>query len=660
MKKIGKDELICELEREYAAWYKADRLNVRMGSAKYTNALHPYKSMFSSMECSGLSVKNKVVYIPEHGLDIELNKGTLSESAKAFFLDRAQGGTGLICTSPVAVGTSVFTAASWRELTEGIHARGSVIFAQLDLESPKLDPSSALSPDAGYTKLIKLAGQAAANAVASGFDGICLCGTAGTVLDKMSSKAWNRKLLGKYSDPCRFGTALVEQIRQRSNAQLPILYRIVLSHAVNESYGEAVSEQKELKAASRQRRIADTLDYMEKLVSAGVDMFEVGLGCAETPWLLSPAAAMPAGCYLDAARAVTDYFKAIGLRANSGKTVCIIGSGKLECPDIAEAALREGMCSAVAPGSAITADASWCIKAAQGKCDEIIPFYAEASKYAFSVTPAPRKRTAVVGGGMRGMLYALEAAHNGHRVDLYESSDKLGGKLLALSRPSVNCAADNYLRSLVGRVNECSNITVKLSTAADADILKAGNYESIIFAPGKKPSVPSIPGWGTIPFVYAFDVMKRPDTLPCINGKNVAVIGGDELGCACAWWLKSEKDCGRLAVIEEGTYIMEGCPENDRAWMIHHLRLSGVQLSTLSVPSKITDGWLYFEENAVGSKPAADCTWLPQTAFESTSDETALRCIPPELIVIAGGGQANSTLYKEAQLLNIAPEIKMI
>lgn len=660
MKKIRKDELISELEREYAEWYGADRLNTRMGAARFTNALYPYKSMFSPMECNGLSVRNKVVYIPEHGFDIRLDKGAPSESAKTFFLDRAQGGTGLICTSPVAAGTSAFTAASWRELTEGIHSRGAAVFAQLDLESLKLDPSSALSPDVRYTKLIKLAGQAAANAAASGFDGICLCGIAGTVLDKMSSKAWNRKLLGKYSDPSRFGTALVAQIRERTNAQLPILYRIVLSHAVSESYGETVSEQKELKSAVKQRRIADALDYMEKLVSAGVDMFEVGLGCLEAPWLLSPAAAMPAGCYLDASSAVINYFRAIGLTANSGKDVCVIGCGKLECPDIAETALREGMCNAVSPGSAITADASWCAKASQGKCDDIIPFYATANKYIFIVAPAPRKRTAVVGGGMRGMLYALEAARNGHQVTLYESSDRLGGKLLALSRPAVNWTAYNYLCSLVRRVNECSSITVKLSTAVDTEILKAGNYESIVFAPGKKSSVPSIPGWGTIPFVYASDIMKHPNKLPDISGKNIAVIGGDELGCACAWFLKFEKGCGRMTVIENSPYIMGDCPENDRTWMIHHLGLCGVQFATLSVPTKITDGWLYFEESSVGAKPAADCTWLPRTDFENTSEETALRCVRPELIVIAGGGQTNSTLFTEAQLQNIAPEIMMI
>lgn len=660
MKKLKKDDLICELEREYAAWDKSGRLNSRMGSAEFTSNLYPYRCMFSSVVYNGLTAKNRVIYIPENGFDFPLENGAPSVAAKSFYIDRARGGTGLLCTAPVTVGTSAFTAASWRELTAGVHSRGAAIFAQLDLETGRTDPSSALSADAAYMRLIKLAGQAAANAVASGFDGVCLCGVAGTVLDKMSSKAWNRKLLGKYRDPCRFGTALAEEIRKRTSAEMPILYRIVLSHAVSESYGETAVENKELKSAVKQRTIADTLRYMEKLIKAGVDMFEVGMGCAETPWLLEPASAMPAGCYLDAAKAVGDYFKASDFKANSGKPVCIIGSGKLECPDIAEAALREGMCSAVAPGSAISADARWCEKAAAGKCIDIIPYYSPAENCRFDVVPSPRKRTAVIGGGMRGMLYALEAAKNGHRVDLYERSLCLGGNLLALSRPAVNCAVRNYLLSLIKRVNECGNITVKTGTAADSEILRAGNYENIVFAVGKMSVVPSVPGWGEIPFVYAADIMKHPESLSDVQGKHIAIIGGNELGCTCAWWLKSEMGCGRISVIDERPYIMEGCCESDRTWMIHHLELYGAELATLSRVYKISDGWLYFTESAVGAKPASNSTWLAPTPEESYSEETSLRCIRPDLIILACDGTPDDTMFLEAQSLKIAPEIRMI
>lgn len=632
MKKIRKDELVCELEREYASWDTGRKLGSRMGSAAFTNALYPYRHLFSAIEYNGLTAKNRVVYIPAPGDMPELQSGAPAESMKRFFIERAQGGTGLLCTQPVPADGSAFTANGWRELTAGVHARGSLILAQLDMISEKVDPASPLSSDSAYTRLIKSAAQAAANAVSSGFDGICLYGVSESLLDRMSSRAWNRKLLGRYSDPCAFGVGLVSEIRDRIGKNLPILYRIALSHAVNESGGE--------NAGRRQRCIADTLRYMERLTEAGTDMFETLLGSRETEWLLSPAAAMPAGCCLDVSRAVLDYFKAAGVKANSGREVCVIGSGKLDCPDTAEAALRDGMCSAVSPGPAIAADALWCEKAAQGKCADMIPYCFEAQGAAFNVIPAPRKRTAVVGGGMRGMLCALEAARNGRSVMLFESSDALGGRLCALARPTINSSINNYLSSLRKRVAECSNITVRLLTRADAEILAAGSFESIVFAAGTKINVPPIPGWGEIPFVFAENVMKRPGSLPDLRGKSVVIIGGDGLGCACAWWLMSEMGCGKAAVIADTHDIMPGCAENDRSWAAHHLALRGVKLICSSVPVKISGGWLYYEEQKGG--------------------ETALRCLRPDLIVLAGEGRESSVLYDDAVRRKAAPEIVSI
>lgn len=632
MKKVRKDELICELEREYISWDTAKSFNSRMGGAELTSSLYPYRSLFSPVEYNSLTAKNRVVYIPNPSARMELCGGAPTKDAVRFFLERAQGGTGLLCTPPVAAEVSAFTSTEWRALTSGVHSRGSLIFAQLDIASDRVKPSSALSSDFSYTRLIERAAQAAVNAVSAGFDGVCLYGISGSLLDRMSSRAWNRKLIGKYSDPCAFGVALVSEIRQRIGGQLPILYRIALSHAVNESGGEG--------AGRRQRSIAEGLDYMTRLAEAGADMFEVLLGCRENEWLLSPATAMPAGCYLDVSKTVLDYFKAVGVRAHSGKDICVIGSGKLDCPDIAEAALRSGLCTAVSPGTAIAADALWCEKAAQGRCGDIIPYLHEAQGLSFGVIPAPRKRTAVIGGGLYGMLYSLEAAHNGHRVTLFESSDMLGGRLCALSRPIINSSINNYLISLRKRVSECGNITVRLSTAADKEILAAGKFESIVFAAGGKKSVPPIPGWGEVPFAFAESVMKRPASLPEVSGKSIAVIGGGELACACAWWLMSENGCKSIIVLADSSELMPDSESNDRAWMAHTLPLKGAKVSLSSAPVKISNGWLYYE---VGC-----------------GEEAKLCCTRPDFIVLADEAVTASVLYGDAVRERLASEISVI
>ena len=86
MKKIRKDELVCELEREYASWDTGRKLGSRMGSAAFTNALYPYRHLFSTIEYNGLTAKNRVVYIPAPGNMPELQDGAPAESMKRFFI----------------------------------------------------------------------------------------------------------------------------------------------------------------------------------------------------------------------------------------------------------------------------------------------------------------------------------------------------------------------------------------------------------------------------------------------------------------------------------------------------------------------------------------------------------------------------------------------
>lgn len=656
MGKIQKDELICELSRTADGWFKKGLQNRHMSGSVYSCELYPYRALFSPAEYNGLKVRNRVIYIPESSHVAELSKGAPSEREKRFFFERAEGNVGLLVTAPIKVSVSAFTCDAWREFTAGIHSRGSRVLAQLDLESEKLDPASALSLDHGFTKLISLSAQAAANAMSSGFDGICLNGCGGSLLDKMSSKAWNHRLLGKYSRADGFGAELVSAVRRACGENVPILYRFSLSHAVNESYGEEVKNSKELRSISGQRKISVAFEYMGELAAIGADLFEISLGCAETPWLRSPAKYLPAGFCLDAAKAAKDYCTAHSVVTGNGKPVCIIGSGRIDTPDTAEAAIRDGLCDSVTLDTAISADAAWCKKAAGCQCADIVPYY-HSEECKFTVTPAPRRRTAVVGGGIKGLHYALEAAKNGHRVDLYEVSECLGGTLAALGRPTVNYAAANYLRYLLKCVTDHSSVTVK--GRADCAILKAGNYESIVFATGSRPSYPAIDGWGEIPFVDAVDIMQNPEKLPDIKGRKIAVLGGDELGCSCAWWLREEMGCGRLAVIEEGKALMADSADGDRAWMLHRLDMLGVKLITLAKPLKISGGYLYFDEAGLGKKTAPEAVWMPEKEFDSEKAEATLRAVGVDLIVVATG-KTDRALYNEAVEGKIANEILYI
>ena len=114
-------------------------------------------------------------------------------------------------------------------------------------------------------RIIKNAGQAAADAMAMGMDGVYLHGHEGYLLDQMTNTAFNHRKLGKYTDWQRFGVDIVKEMRARTAPGYPIMYRIDLSCALEETYGERMDTVKTLKHFKNGRSIADTLDYMENI-----------------------------------------------------------------------------------------------------------------------------------------------------------------------------------------------------------------------------------------------------------------------------------------------------------------------------------------------------------------------------------------------------------
>ncbi len=142
--------------------------------------------------------------------------------------------------------------------------------------------------DSKPKKIIKNCGQSAADAKECGLDGVYLHGHEGYLLEQLTNPAFNRRKMGPYSDWQRFGIDAVNEIRKRVGNNYPIMYRIDLSLALNETYGSNIDNIKSLKKFKNGRTISDTLDYMENLVKAGVDMFDVHLGCYYNWWLPHP------------------------------------------------------------------------------------------------------------------------------------------------------------------------------------------------------------------------------------------------------------------------------------------------------------------------------------------------------------------------------------
>ncbi len=499
-------------------------------------------------------IKNRVVMGPMGNLNMCEESGRPNDKMLQYFFARAKGGTGLLTTGliPVSHGIdptvtevddlSLFPRidhartvfAGWRDLAQGVHAYGSKIFIQITpglgrvgpptcvMTKHKIPVSASVNPsfyipqlpcipltDANLKKIVKNCGQAAADAKEMGLDGIYLHGHEGYLLEQMTNPAFNRRQIGRYKDYEMFGLDIIREIRKRAGDSFPIMYRIDLSLALNETYQERMNEVSSLKRFKNGRTIKDTLHYMAgdsfpimyridlslalnetyqermnevsslkrfkngrtikdtlhymvKLVRAGVDLFDVDLGCSDNWRLPHPPEGMPAGCFLDMSRIAKEFFRRNNIKSNAGADVPVVAVGKLGYPDIAEKAIRDGDCDMVMLARPLLADPDWCNKAFAGNVEEIRPCIGcqegcvnefilgghpqcavnprtgFEERFPETFTPAEKKKQiAVVGGGPAGITFALIAAKRGHNVTLYEKSEKLGGKIAVGSIPKI-------------------------------------------------------------------------------------------------------------------------------------------------------------------------------------------------------------------------------
>lgn len=728
------DEKLVRLEETYGDWVKQEKENCRLSSGAMTKELYPYRALFSPIQVNRTMIKNRVVMGPMGNLNMCEESGRPNDKMLQYFFARAKGGTGLLTTGliPVSHGIdptvtevddlSLFPRidhartvfAGWRDLAQGVHAYGSKIFIQITPGLGRVGPptcvmtkhqipvSASVNPsfyipqlpcipltDANLKKIVKNCGQAAADAKEMGLDGIYLHGHEGYLLEQMTNPAFNRRKMGRYKDYEMFGLDIIREIRKRAGDSFPIMYRIDLSLALNETYQDRMNEVSSLKRFKNGRTIKDTLHYMAKLVRAGVDLFDVDLGCYDNWWLPHPPEGMPAGCFLDMSRIAKEFFRRNNIKSNAGVDVPVVAVGKLGYPDIAEKAIRDGDCDMVMLARPLLADPDWCSKAFAGNVEEIRPCIGcqegcvnefilgghpqcavnprtgFEERFPESFTPAEKKKQiAVVGGGPAGVTFALIAAKRGHHVTLYEKSEKLGGKIAVGSIPKIKFDLRNYLAYLEKQVELCQEryqLEVHRNTTVTTELLKEKAYDSAIFAYGTKEIFPPFEGREEANLILGTELLEHPEKAE--GAENIVIVGGGVVGCETAHWLANEYG-KNVTVLEMLPHFMMGVCTANRGHLLHYLEKAGVQLFNCTKVKALAKGGVYVEQNQSSTVPDPYNTWqpllppnIPNPMEKTIREEIVEKKIPADLIVLAMGGKADETFFFEAGEEHLAKEM---
>ncbi|MDR2752769.1 MAG: FAD-dependent oxidoreductase, partial [Oscillospiraceae bacterium] len=672
---MQQDPRLMELTRWFGDWF-LDGATAPKG--KMTQNLHPYEAMFSPIQINRLQLKNRLVMAPMGNISMCEETGRPNEKMLAYFAERAKGGVGLITTGLIPVTHHIDTSltelgslsyfpridrsrtvfAGWRGLAQRCHNHGARVFIQLSaglgrvgnpqclLNKYKFPVSASLNPnyympqvpclpltDLRIRGMVKAIGQAAADSKAAGLDGVYLHGHEGYMIEQLTNPAFNRRKLGRYADWQRFGIEMIEAIRARCGNDFPIMYRIDLSLALNETFGERM-DGTHMKKFKNGRTIAQSLDYLKNLVKAGVDLIDADLGCYDNWWLCHMPEGMPPGCYLDIAQITKDFFAKENIRSNAGLPVPIVGVGKLGYPDLAEQALRGNRCDMVMLGRPLLADPEWPNKARAGRVDDIIPCigcqegcineFVEGGHPQCAVNPrtafeeiypaTPQKaekpqKIAVVGGGPAGVSCAVVAAQRGHGVTLFEKSGALGGRIVPGCVPGIKFDFANYLEYLRAWAQKSSaeyDLTLCLNTEATAQNLTG--FDQIVVAAGTDNVALRLPGYEAHPPLQAVDVLADPALLA--GKRRVVIIGGGVVGCEVAYFLAKEHG-KQVQVVELQPLFMKGACTANRGYLLKYLFDAGVELLNCTRLTSFEPDGVRVSQNRSKTVPDPYVCWTP-------------------------------------------------
>ena len=727
------ESLLHDWLQDSGTWFLDSEKEAR---GRMTQLLYPYKSIFSPIRVNNLILKNRLIMAPMGNISMAEETGRPDRAMIAYFEERAKGGVGLITSGlvPVSYGIdhsltepgklSYFPKilgsrtyySGWRDVAHVIHAAGAHFFIQLTaglgrvgnpqclVTQYKFPVSASLNPNyylpgvpclplsgRKLKKIVKNFGQAAADAKTATIDGVYLHGHEGYLLEQMTNRAFNRRKLGRYADWQAFGLDVVREIRKRTGPDYPIMYRIDLSLALQTTYGDRMNSVKSLRKFKNERTIEETLDYMKNLVKAGVDLFDVDLGCYDNWWLPHPPTTMKPGVFLDVSKLVKAYFEKENILSNKGLPVPVAAVGKLGYPDLAEKALAEEMCDMVMLARPLLADPEWPKKAYAGRVSEIRPcigcqeacinefvegghpMCAVNPRTSFELTlpaqPAKAKVTkkvAVIGAGPAGFECAMAALARGHEVHLFDRHDHVGGMVNLAAVPAFKRDVRNYLewmeRTIAKEARDNARFKTYFGTEATLHLLEDAHYDSIICATGSEETAPPIEGLEEA--LFARDLLRNLGQLE--NKQKIIVAGGGLVGCEVALMLAAEYEKD-VTVLEMLPYFMDGICTANRGHMIHEMEKHQVTLMNCSTLEAIGGAVARVETNRSSSVPDPYNTWapilpenVPNPLAKAIKREMETIELPADLVVLATGNKPNNAFYQLLLESYIAPEIHLI
>ena len=374
----------------------------------------------------------------------------------------------------------------------------------------------------------------------------------GYLLDQFAIEFFNKRTDeygGSFENRYRFAAEVVKAIKEACGSDYPVSLRYSVESKLKGFAEGAVPGEDYVEVGRGMEESEKAAKYLQ---DAGYDMLNADNGTYDSWYWAHPPMYMPENCNLEDVAHIKKFVD-----------IPVVCAGRMD-PGVGAEAVADGKIDAIGVARQFLVDPAWITKLIEDRLEDIKPcicchsgcfnFSSSKGHYntqdltdtmglarcalnpetmqskKYSVKPAKKqKNVAVIGGGIGGMEAAILLAKRGHKVTVYEKTDKLGGVFIAAASPSFKEKDRDLITWYIRELSKYP-IDVKLNTEIK-DIASLGADE-VIIATGSTPNV--IPVKGVREYgIEAVDFLLGNKTV----GDNVVIVGGGLTGCEIAYEL---------------------------------------------------------------------------------------------------------------------------
>jgi len=434
----------------------------------------------------------------------------------------------------------------------------------------------------------------------------------GYLLDQFTMKYTNKRTDeygGSFENRYRFPVEIVKAIKASCGEDYPVSLRYSVTSKVKDFCTGAVPGEEYTEIGRDMEESEKAAKYLQ---DAGYDMLNADNGTYDSWYWAHPPMYMPMNCNLEDVAHIKKFVD-----------IPVVCAGRME-PDVGAKAVEEGLIDGVGVARQFLADAEWVTKLIENRMEDIRPCICchnacfnmshykgvanqqsiyDASHIArcaldprvmqsdkYKITPAKKvKNIAVIGGGIGGMEAAILLAKRGHKVKLYEKSDRLGGIFIAAAAPSYK-EKDRMLIAWYER--EISKYPIEIVFNSEVKDLAALQADEIIVATGAKAR--KLPVKGAERAIEAVDYLLGKKSV----GKKVVIVGGGLTGCEIAYDLYLEGKEPVIVEMKHDLIVADGVCLANSSYLRDFFNANNVEVHLESGVSEITADGVMIKDKA--------------------------------------------------------------